>query len=163
MSVRPATEADAAAVAGIWNAVIEETLATFNSVPKTLDEVRATIRTAPVFVVGRAGVDGFATYGQFRGGVGYARTMEHTVHVAPAARGRGRGRALLAAVEAHAAARGAGVMIAGISGANPDGLRFHARLGYSPMAVLPEVGWKAGRWLDLHLMEKRLSSCGGAA
>ena len=158
MSVRAATEADAAGIVAIWNGVIEGTFATFNSVPKTVDEVAATIRTAPVFVAGGAGVEGFATYGQFRGGAGYARTMEHTVHVAEAARGRGHGRALMAAVEGHAAARGAGVMIAGISGANPGGLLFHERLGYRPMAVLPAVGWKAGRWLDLHLMEKRLSS-----
>jgi phosphinothricin acetyltransferase len=107
-------------------------------------------------VADTGGVSGFVTYVQFRGGPGYAYTVEHSVHVAEGARGRGLGRALVAAAEARA--RGAGVhsMIAGVAGENADGAAFHAAIGYAEIARLPEVGWKFGRWHDLILMQKML-------
>jgi phosphinothricin acetyltransferase len=83
--------------------------------------------------------------------------MEHTVMLAPSARGRGIGRALMAALEDHARAGGAKSMFAGVSAANPEGRAFHARLGYGEVAVLPAVGFKAGHWLDLVLMQKFLA------
>lgn len=160
MSVRPAQAGDAAAVTDLWNAVIRDTLITFNTVEKSFPEIAALIGggAAGVFVAEAGGaVVGFATYGQFRAGAGYARTMEHSVHLDEAARGRGLGRRLVAAVEADAAARGAHTLIAGVSSANPGSVAFHAALGFAHVATLPEVGYKWGRWLDLHLMQKRLS------
>ncbi len=160
--IRPATEADIPALLAIWNPVIRDTLVTFASVqktPETLGQMIAS-RTADGFaflVAERAGqIAGFATYAQFRGGDGYARTMEHTIILAPDARGNGVGRALMAAVEAHAAHRGAHTIYAGVSAANPEGRAFHAALGYREMAVLPEAGWKNGLWIDLVLMQKKL-------
>ncbi len=159
--IRAATEADAGAVAALWNHWIRDTLVTFNAAEKSEAEVAEMIAArqaaGQAFLVAvEGGVLGFATYAQFRGGVGYARTMEHTVLLAPDARGRGLGRALMRAVEDHA--RGAGVhsLFGGVSGANPEGRAFHLALGFAEVAVLREVGWKWGRWLDLHLMQKIL-------
>lgn len=162
MTVRSATAGDAAAIAAIWNAVIRDTLITFNPVEKSEDEVGGLIaaRTGAAggtFVAEEAGVVlGFATYAQFRAGAGYARTMEHTILLSPTARGRGLGRALMAALEADARAKGVHSLFAGVSSANTEGRAFHAALGFREVAVLPEVGWKWDRWLDLHLMQKRL-------
>lgn len=159
MTVRLATGLDADAVAAIWNHYIRETSVTFNALEKTADEVAALIATRPAFFVAldQGRVAGFATYDQFRGGVGYARTMEHTIQLAPGASGRGHGRALMRAVEDHARMGGAHSMFAGVSGENPEGRAFHARLGYAETAVLPAVGWKFGRWMDLVLMQKFLA------
>jgi L-amino acid N-acyltransferase len=108
--------------------------------------------------VTRAGpaITGFATYFQFRGGPGYAYTMEHSIHIPAKARGRGLGRALMAHVEAHASAAGVRSIFAGISGENSDAIAFHAALGYIQTARLPQVGQKFGRWHDLVLMQKFL-------
>ena len=159
MSVREATVQDAAAVTLIWNHYIRETSVTFNAQEKPVEEVADLIGTRPAFFVAldQGQVAGFATYGQFRSGVGSARTMEHTIQLAPGASGRGLGRALMTLVEDHARAGGAHSMFAGVSGENPEGRAFHARLGYAETAVLPHVGWKFGRWMDLVLMQKFLT------
>lgn len=160
--IRAAAPTDAPAIAAIWNPVILQTLVTFNATPRSAADIVLMIQqkteTDHAFLLAEAQgrVLGFASYGQFRSGSGYARTMENTIILAPEARGRGLGRALMAAIEEHAVRRGAHSMIAGVSAANPAGRAFHAALGYREVAMLPEVGFKAGRWLDLVLMQKLL-------
>jgi phosphinothricin acetyltransferase len=157
--IRPATPADAAAVAAIWNHYIRHTTVTFASTERTETEVAGLIAARPAFFVAEtaSGIAGFATYTQFRGGDGYARCMEHTIQLAPGASGTGLGRALLAAVEDHARAGGAHSIFAGVSAENEAGRAFHARMGYAEAAILRQTGWKFGRWLDLVLMQKFLT------
>jgi phosphinothricin acetyltransferase len=100
---------------------------------------------------------GFATYAQFRGGIGYARSMEHTILLAPEAHGKGLGRALLTALEKHAAEEGAHQILAGVSSENAAGIRFHLAMGYVECARIPAAGYKFGRYMDLVLMQKFLS------
>lgn len=159
MRPRLARTDDAKGIAAIWNHYIRETTITFTSTEKTPDEVAALIEARPAFFVAEAGrgIAGFATYAQFRGGDGYARCMEHTIQVAPDARGGGLGRALLSAVEDHARTGGAHSIFAGVSAENEAGLAFHRRMGYTASWTLPQTGWKFGRWLDLVLMQKFLS------
>ena len=162
MTVRPATEADVPAIRGLWNGLIRETLVTFNSVEKSEADVAAYLaaRAAEGQAFFVAEVDGevlgFATYFQFRGGVGYRHTLEHSIMLDPRARGRGLGRGLMAAVEDHARAAGHHSLFAGVSGANPEGRAFHAAIGFRDVATLREVGFKNGQWLDLWLMQKML-------
>ena len=161
MIIRPALPADAAAICAIWNQIIRDTDITFNSVEKTVADVEA--RIAEKAALGYAmlvaednGVQGFATYDQFRPGLGYQHTGEHSITLDPGARGRGIGRPLLAELEAHAKTRGFQTMFACVSAENAAGVKFHAALGYQEVAILPKVGFKFDRWLDLILMRKRL-------
>ena len=159
--IRHAASDDAPAIAEIWQPIIADSLATFNPVVKTPADVKAMIADKAAsgygfFVADLGGVVGFATYGQFRGGFGYARTMEHTVILSPAAKGKGIGRKLMVAVEDHARAAGAHSIFAGVSAANDAGVAFHARLGYAEVARLREVGFKFDQYLDLVLMQKFL-------
>ncbi len=161
MKIRPATAQDADAICAIWNPVIRDTGITFNAVVKTPDDVRAMIqeKTAQgyAFLVAEGDtLQGLGTYGQFRGGVGYARTAEHSIILGPDTRGQGVGRALMAALEADAKAQGFHSMFAGVSGENPNAVKFHAALGYAEVATLREVGFKFNRWFDLVLMQKML-------
>lgn len=159
MRTRPAKPEDADAIAVIWNQIIRDTLATFTTAEKEPDALAAAIRAEPQrwYVAEReAEVLGFACYFQFRGGPGYAHSMEYTIHLDAAARGHGFGRALLADVEGAARGEGAHSLYGGVSGANSEGQAFHARAGFERLAVLPEVGRKNGQWLDLHLYHKFL-------
>jgi L-amino acid N-acyltransferase len=160
--LRPAAARDAAAVAAIWNPVIRDTAATFTTQEKTAEGLAADFVTraaeGKLFLLAEEGgeVLGFATYFQFRNGPGYARTMEHSIILSPAARGRGVGRALMGALEDHARAGGVHSLWAGVSSENPAGLAFHRAIGFAEIARLPEVGHKFGRWMDLVLMQKIL-------
>lgn len=158
-TVRPALPEDAAAIAAIWNAVIRDTLATFTTQEKDPQDIAAQISKGTpwwVAVVNNA-VQGHATYSQFRGGPGYARTMEHSIHLSKTAQGLGLGRALMTALESHARAAGVHVMVAGVSSENPAGQDFHAKMGYAPCGRVLQAGFKSGRYLDLILMQKILT------
>ena len=161
MLIRLATPHDAQAIATLWNPYIRDTLVTFNAAEKSASDVAGMIEDRQAlghatFVAVAEGLLGFATYAQFRGGVGYATCMEHSILLAPQARGRGVGRGLIAAVCDHAAAAGAHQMIAGVSGGNPEGQAFHAAMGFRHIATVPEAGFKFGRFIDLVLMQKFL-------
>ena len=160
--IRPARAADAPALAALLNHWIVQTAITFNPVPKTEADILAMIAdkaaAGHAFLVAEDGgqVIGQASYGQFRGGIGYRTCMEHSISLAPDARGQGLGRALLATVEDHARTGGAHQMIAAVSGENPEGRAFHDRMGYRLIATVPQAGFKFGRFMDLWLMQKFL-------
>ncbi|WP_068304894.1 GNAT family N-acetyltransferase [Pararhodobacter sp. CCB-MM2] len=156
--IRAGRAGDAPAIAAFWNPLIRDTVVTFSPLERSEDDIIAMIDGRETFLVAEEGGDvlGFATYSQFRGGPGYAFAQEHTIILSPAARGRGVGRALLQALEQAARDKGHHVMIAGISGGNPEGLAFHAALGYAEVARMPELGRKFGQWHDLVFMQKLL-------
>lgn len=160
--IRPARPDDAAAIAALLEPVVLETAITFLSTPKTPADIQADLAAKEaaghgMFVAEDNGtLLGMAGYGQFRGGNGYAHAYEHTIVLAPEARGKGLGSTLMQALEDHARASGGHTLWAGVSGENPKGQAFHARLGFETIAVLPEVGRKFDRWMDLVLMRKLL-------
>lgn len=152
--IRPAGPGDDAAIAALWNSIIALPHITFTTVQKTPADIAAQRAAHPLLVAGA--VDGFATFGPFRGGPGYATCAELSVHVAAPARGKGVGAALTRALEAAAAEQGIDLLVAGISGANPDAQAFFTRLGYVHIGRLPGIGAKAGQRYDLVLMQKFL-------
>ena len=156
--IRTATPDDAPGIQTLWNLAIRDTLITFNSVEKTLDEVQAAIADHDAFLVAEDGgqILGYAAFGPFRAGIGYVPTKEHSIMLAPNARGRGVGRALMTRLEDTARTQGVHSLIAGVSGSNPGAEEFHAALGFNKVAVVPEVGFKFDRWHDLVLMQKFL-------
>ncbi len=158
MTIREAVLADIPAIARIWNFAILETTATFTSEQKTPGGLSNLLDAQPFFVWEDSGeVVGFATYGPFRSGPGYAGVVEHSIYLGLAATGRGIGRRLLKALEDHARAGGMRVMIAGIGGENDGAINFHAAMGYVETARMPGIGQKFDRLHDLIFMQKDLT------
>ncbi|MBR9844095.1 MAG: N-acetyltransferase [Rhodobacteraceae bacterium] len=159
MSIRPARAEDAAEIAAFWNPIIRDTAVTFSTDEKSEADLNTMIGTpGEVFLVAElhSAVVGFARYGGFRSGPGYAFAREHTIILSEAARGQGIGRALMQALEMQARAQGVHVLVAGISAENPAAVAFHAAVGYAEVGRMPEVGRKFDRWMDLVLMQKIL-------
>ncbi len=176
MQVRDATEADLPAILAIINEATLNTTAVWGIAPTTLQARHAWWQERlqagfPVLVAAEGSdegggndegggdtVLGFASYGTFRPWEGYKHTVEHSVYVDAAARGRGVGRALLAALIAHATAGGRHVMIAGIDASNTVSIRLHEALGFTVAGTLSQVGRKFDRWLDLTFMQRLLAT-----
>lgn len=159
MIIRPAQRQDAAQIAELVNIIVDETTVTFTTLRKSEDSIAQDIASrGAAFQVAEldGSIVGFATYFPFRAGPGYAKTQEHSIVIAPNAKGRGLGRRLMTALENVARADGIHSLIAGVSGENAEGIAFHAALGFEEVGRLPEVGRKFDRWLDLVLMQKRL-------
>lgn len=159
--IRTAKPEDAPKIAALWNWMISETLLTFTTEQKSVEDIRRMIlERGNSFVVGEVdgNFEGFATFGAFRSGPGYARTVEHSVIVAPNHAGRGVGRALMSDLMDRARAGGVQIMVAAISSENPCAVEFHTRLGFEEVGRMPEVGYKNDRYLDLILMQKKLSN-----
>jgi L-amino acid N-acyltransferase YncA len=157
--VRDARPEDAAAINAIYNQVLASSSAIWRDDPEPLEERRALIAAKaadgwPVLVATiDAAVVGFDSVGPFRPWPGYHLTVEHTIHVEAAHRGRGVGDALLRAMIERLRSMGKAVLIAGLDAGNHGSERFHQRFGFRRVAHLPGVGRKAGQPVDLVLLQ----------
>ncbi len=161
--LRSPTPADIPAIRAIYADAVLNGCASFELDPP--DEAEMAARMAKVAEAGLpwfvAGVDGrvlgYAYAGIYRPRPAYRFTVENSVYVDPAAKGRGLGRMLLAALIETTTALGYRQMLAviGDSG-NAASIGLHAALGFAHAGLLPSVGWKHGRWLDSVLMQRPL-------
>ena len=164
MSVRPATSADAAAIAELYAHHVRHGTATFEEVPPNAGEMAERIakvqdKGLPWVVVedeGRILAYAYATPYHTRSA--WRFTAEDAVYVAEGAQGRGHGRAALCAVIAACEAAGLRRLIAVIGGSqNAASIALHRSLGFEPCGTLPAVGYKMGQWLDVPLMQLPLN------
>src|SRR5207302_3722606 len=114
--------ADAAAVAGIYSAGIEERSATFETAPRTAADVARRLAGSerhPVFVAVRDGVViGWAGISSYRLRECYAGVGEFSIYLDRAARGQGIGKVLLSALVDEAASLGYWKLLSRIFPAN---------------------------------------------
>ncbi len=169
MRIRPSTPDDAAALAEVYGDSVLKGVGTFEEEPPTAAEMAArraavTRLDLPHLVAeDEAGeILGFAYASPFRPRAAYRHTVEDSVYVAPGARGRGVGHALLQAVVEACEARGLRRLLALIGDSDNSGsIALHAACGFEPVGVLPGVGFKHGRWLDVVCMARALNGGSG--
>ena len=158
MILRDAGPGDLVAIAEILNNEIRSGTASWTETPKTADDMARWFddRIAcgyPVLVAEDGGeVVGYASFGQFRAGEGYRETVENSVYVARAARGRGIARLLMEKLIAVARAAGFHRMVGGVSADQPVSMALHLKLGFEEQGRLKGAGLKRGKRLDLVLM-----------
>lgn len=163
--IRTATPADIPAIAAIYDEAALNGIATFELEPPGEAEMERRRRTLtdggfPYLAAEEAGiVVGYAYAGPYRERRAYRNTLEDSVYLAAAARGRGIGSALLGELLRQSEALGFRQMIAVIGdSANAGSIRLHARLGFAMVGTFHAVGWKHGRWLDTVLMQIALGA-----
>ena len=157
--IRPAARSDLPAITAIYNDAILRTTATFDTEPKT-DAEQATWFERhgdrhPILVgVSDGRVVGWASLSQWSDRCAYAETAEVSVYVHAEQRGRGIGSRLMTALDAEAQRCGLHTLIARIVQDNQASLRLCEAIGFRHVGVMKEVGFKAGRRLDVHLLQK---------
>jgi L-amino acid N-acyltransferase YncA len=160
--IRPAEPDDAAALMAIYNPVVETSTATFDLVPRTLEQQRAWMSDrsgARIVLVAEADdgeVAGYAAISPYRDRPAYATTVEDSVYVHPDHQGAGVGRQLLEALVDTARSHGFHAMMARIVADHEASIALHAACGFSVVGREREVGRKFGRWLDVTVMERLL-------
>ncbi len=164
MTLRPASLADAPAVAAIYGHHVLHGLGTFEEVPPTDAEIGE--RMAAVLALGLpyllaedevGRVVGFAYAGPFRSRAAYRYTAEDSVYVHPDFIGRGVGRQLLRAVIDACETIGLRQLVAVIGDSGNAGSRgLHAALGFTETGIGRAVGYKHGRWVDIVWMQRAL-------
>ncbi len=161
--MRPAAEADLAAVERIYAAHVLGGTGTFEEQPPALAEIVArwqgvTARGLPYLVAcDDDRVKGFAYAGPFRPRSAYRFTVEDSIYVDPGAVGFGLGGLLLETLIARCRGLGMRQMIAVIGdSANTPSIRLHGRYGFRHAGVLVDAGFKFGRWVDAVFMQRSL-------
>jgi phosphinothricin acetyltransferase len=150
------TPAHSGAVLSIYQAGIDEGIATFDTVAPSWAEFRAHRLGAHSFVAIAADeVLGWAAVSPTSRRLVYAGVVEDSVYVSPAAHGQGVGRALLDAVVASTEAAGIWTVQAGIFPENATSVRLHLAAGFRQVGLRERLGCHRGRWRDVVLLERR--------
>lgn len=159
--VRDATTVDAASIRRIYAPHVLGSVVSFEeTVPSVATMAarvaRATPRT-PWLVAARGDeVLGYAYATPWRGRPAYRHSVETTVYVDGAAHRQGIGRVLLETLLERLREEGAHTVIAGVALPNEASVRLHEALGYRPVGVFHEVGFKQDRWVDVGFWQRPL-------
>jgi L-amino acid N-acyltransferase YncA len=165
--LRPTGEGDLPAITAIYAEAVRNGIASYELEPPSEAEMTRRWRELvsngyPHLVAANEGgaVLGYAYAGPYRPRPAYRFSVEDSIYVSPAARGRGIGRALLAELVAICEAKGFRQMIAVIGGGteHPASVGLHVALGFRRIGVIEGSGFKRGRWLDTVLMQRALGA-----
>jgi len=164
---RLATAADAAAIAAIYNEGIADRIATFETDPRTPEQLKQQLTDKgdrfPTVVVERDGrVVAWASAGPYRSRPAYTGVAEHSVYVARAVRGTGAGREALEALCQAYAERGFWKIVSRIFPENTASLALHERCGFRVVGTYQRHGKLEGQWRDCIIVERLIDEPPGA-
>ena len=158
--------ADWDAVRAIYSAGIATGQATFEKAPPSWEAFDAgrlpehrLVATDGELILGWAAVSAVSAREVYRG------VVEHSIYIAPGARGRGIGRLLLAALIHSTEACGIWTIQSSIFPGNAASLSLHQQLGFRVVGTRKQIarmshGPYAGQWQDTLLLERRSSTVG---
>ena len=163
IKIRPASDADVAAITSIYAHHVMHGTGTFETDPPSETEMRhrrtdVLSKGLPYLVVESDSVVlGFAYCNWFKPRPAYRFSAEDSIYLATEASGRGLGRMLLSELMAQAERSGVRKLIAVIGDSeNRGSIGVHRACGFQEVGVLSASGWKFDRWLDVVLMERAL-------
>lgn len=157
--VRSATPPDAASIAAIYNEGIADRTATFETRPRSADDIVGWFGSVhPIVVVEDNGkVIAFASTSVYRPRECYAGVAEFSVYVARTARGTGAGKAALQALIAAAEAKGFWKLVSRVFPENAASRALLRALGFREVGTYHKHGRLDGVWRDVVIVERLLS------
>lgn len=165
-AVREMSALDWDAVRSIYSAGIATGQATFEKEPPSWEAFDAgrlpdhrLVATDRELILGWAAASAVSAREVYRG------VVEHSIYIAPAARGRGVGRLLLGALIRSTEAAGIWTIQSSIFPGNSASLSLHRQLGFRVVGTRVRIarmshGPNAGKWQDTLLLERRSSTVG---
>lgn len=160
--IRSAVAGDAEGLAAVYNHFVLHSLATFEEVAVSADEMVSRVASVqaaglPWLVLTESErIIGYAYAGPWKSRVGYRFTVEISVYLAPDQGGRGLGTALYSALFAELKKTSTRVVIGGIALPNDASVALHEKMGMRKVAHFEKVGIKERRWLDVGYWQRHL-------
>ncbi|MBA3315253.1 MAG: N-acetyltransferase family protein [Planctomycetota bacterium] len=161
--LRPAASADIPEITQIYADHVRDGTGTFELEPPDEAEIARRMqaiaeRGLPWLVADREGeIAGYAYAGPFRARPAYDWLVEDSIYLRSDCLRIGIGSLLLDRLIDHCTELGHRQMLALIGdSANEPSIRVHRRAGFRHVGVMPSVGWKHDRWLDVVLMQREL-------
>ena len=148
MKIRTATPDDAEAIAAIYGPVVANTTISFELEPPSVAEMRsrieATLQRLPWLVsLDAAGVvNGYVYASKHRERAAYRWSVDTTAYVREDSRGQGFGRRLYQELFDQLVKLGYFQAFAGIALPNPASIGLHEAVGFAPLGVYRNVGYK---------------------
>jgi phosphinothricin acetyltransferase len=152
--IRLATPADARAVSAIYEPIVRETIISFEQEPPTAGQMRErityTLERFPWLIIeADEKVLGYAYAGTHRERLAYRWSVDVSVYVAPGSHRRGLGRRLYRTLLGILRVQGCYTALAGIALPNEASVGLHEAMGFTPVGVYRNVGYKLGSWRDV--------------
>jgi phosphinothricin acetyltransferase len=157
ITIRQASQDDAADVARIYNQGIADRGATFETEPRSAADIAAKLGESrfPTLVAADAGVVvGWAALSSYRPRACYAGIAEFSIYLDRAARGRGVGRQLLDALVAAAREQGHWKLVSRIFPFNTASRALCRACGFREVGVYEKHGRLDGQWTDVVIVER---------
>lgn len=160
--IRPATPADAAAIAAIYNHYIQHTTVTFEEevisateLVRRMDEVAQA--GLPWLVADLEGtIAGYAYGSRWKTRIGYRFSTEISVYLDPARPGKGLGTQLYTRLFEILREKGLHAVIGGIALPNEASVALHEKFGMEQVAHFKQTGFKFGQWIDVGYWQRCL-------
>ncbi len=161
IAIRPATVADAPRCAEIYAPFVNDSWVSFEldapdevemagRITRALDSHDWLVAEADGLVLGYAYGSGHRTR------AAYHTSCDVAVYVDPDHNRRGIGRSLYEALLPRLKARKMHAAFAGIALPNEASIALHRAMGFDPVGVYRQVGWKMGSWRDVGWFQRLL-------
>jgi phosphinothricin acetyltransferase len=161
MRVRSATVDDSAAMCRIYNEGIADRIATFETAPRAVDDVRAWFTGSHPIVVtedDHGNVIAFASTSTYRPRDCYSGIAEFSVYVAREARGKGAGRMAMTALIDAARDAGFRKLLSRVFVENHASRGLLKAIGFREVGTYQKHGRLDGVWRDTVIVELLLSN-----
>jgi len=156
----PATLADAAPIAEIYNQGIADRIATFETEPRSATDIAGWFTGEHLVMVAETGETGpvaFAASFPYSSRPCYRGIGEFSVYVRRNHRGHGAGRAVMAALIEAAAARGMHKLTSRVFPENAASRALLKGLGFEEIGIHRRHGRLDGGWRDCVIVERLLN------
>jgi L-amino acid N-acyltransferase YncA len=163
LTIRKATLEDLVAITEIYNEAILQTVATFDTEPKTIEEQTTWFVNHDskhlILVAEQDGlVAGWASLSKWSDRCAYSDTAEISLYVKKEHHRKGIGRKLLKQIVKEGQKNGLHTLIARITEGNEPSVNLFKHERFELVGVMKEVGRKFGKLLDVYLMQRIFES-----
>lgn len=155
--------ADLEAITEVYNEAILNSTATFDTEPKTMAQQKVWFELhsprLPLLVAEMEGkVIAWASLSPWSDRCAYSDTAEASIYVHRDYRRGGTGRELLRTLLAAGKDAGLHTVIGRIAAGNEGSLKLVKSLGFDHIGTMRQVGFKFGKRLDVHLVQRMLET-----